>query len=250
MALSKHAEEQLRKVTIYAQICMHTHIHVCVHAYIYIYTYMCIYINIYKSVHIHTCTYIHTHAQHVQMHARKHVWNHGVSATAPEVWLDTKKLCTSSCPMQSGGGLPSVASSPIACLRGTMDKRRTTTTISSSSHHHDSAHPRLQQVICNSEELIHPVHGPPKLRATEVTPWNEVTFLPFWRGFCLLQQFGGDSQKKMRAILFVSDKFYLTKYRPRMEKSHSKRHELSFCGLVSIVIVLTAPQKSNFLHHW
>jgi len=29
----------------------------------------------------------------------------------------------------------------------------------------------------------------------------------------------------------------------RMEKSHSKRHELSFGGLVSIVIVLTAPQK-------
>ena len=31
--------------------------------------------------------------------------------------------------------------------------------------------------------------------------------------------------------------------RPRMEKSHVKRHELSFGGLVSIVIVLTTPQK-------
>ena len=30
-------------------------------------------------------------------------------------------------------------------------------------------------------------------------------------------------------------------YRPRMEKSHSKRHELSFYGLVSILIVLIAP---------
>jgi len=29
--------------------------------------------------------------------------------------------------------------------------------------------------------------------------------------------------------------------RPRMEKSHSKRHELSFNGLVSILIVLIAP---------
>ena len=39
-------------------------------------------------------------------------------------------------------------------------------------------------------------------------------------------------------------------HRPRMEKSHSKRHELSFCGLVSIFIVLIVPQKSNHLHYW
>jgi len=38
-------------------------------------------------------------------------------------------------------------------------------------------------------------------------------------------------------------------HRPRMEKSHSKHHELSLGGLVSILIVLIAPQKSNYLHY-
>jgi len=40
------------------------------------------------------------------------------------------------------------------------------------------------------------------------------------------------------------------RHRPRMEKSHSKRHELSFGGEVSIVMVLTAPQKSKYLNYW
>jgi len=34
--------------------------------------------------------------------------------------------------------------------------------------------------------------------------------------------------------------------RPRMEKSHSKRHELSFCGLFSILGILITPQKPNY----
>jgi len=140
--------------------------------------YTCIYIDIYMSVHIHKFTYIivYTHVQHVHMHACKHVWNDGEAATAREAPLDVKKLHPSPCPLQSGGGSPFVASSPIARPRGTTDKRRTNTTNSSSSHHHDRASPR-QPLICT----VAPVHGPPKLRATEATPRNEVTFLPVWR---------------------------------------------------------------------
>jgi len=181
MTPSKHAEERLVRLKICAQICIHINIHMYIHAYLYIYIYTCIYIHMYMSLHIHTCTNIHTHVQHVHMHACKHVWKDGTVATAREAWLDAKKLCPSPCPLQSGGGSPSVASSPIARPWGTTDKRRTTTTNSSSSHHHDSTPPRLQPLICTGAEPIHPVHGPPKLRATEATPRNEVMFLPFSR---------------------------------------------------------------------
>jgi len=180
---SKHTEERLLRLTIYAQICIHIHIHIHIHAYVYIYIFTCIYIHIYMPVHIHTYTYIHTHVQHVHMHACKHIWNDSTAATAREARLDTKKLCPSPCPLQSGGGSPSVPSSPIARPRGTTDKHRTTTTNSSSSHHHYSAPSRLQPLICTGAEPIHPIHGPPKLRATDTTPRNEVTFLPFWRCF-------------------------------------------------------------------
>ena len=82
-----------------------------------------------------------------------------------------------------------MASSPIARPRGTTDKRRTITANSSreSSHHHDSAPPRLQPLICTGAEPIHPVHGLPKLQATEATPLIEVAFLPFWRVFCVYE---------------------------------------------------------------
>ena len=35
-----------------------------------------------------------------------------------------------------------------------------------------------------------------------------------------------------------------------MEKSHSKRHELTFGGSFSMVIVLIVPQKWNYMHYW
>ena len=110
----------------------------------------------------------------IKSHA-KHVWNDVAATTAREARLDAKKLRPSPCPLQSGGGSPTVASSPIARPRGTTDKRRTTTTNSSSSHHHNSAPPRLQALICTGAEPIHPVYGPPKLQATEAAPRNEVT---------------------------------------------------------------------------
>ena len=65
MTPSKHAEEQLLRLTICAQICIHIHIHMYIHAYVYIYIYTCIYIHICMSVRMHTCTYIHTHVQYM-----------------------------------------------------------------------------------------------------------------------------------------------------------------------------------------
>ena len=61
---------------------------------------------------------------------------------------------------------------PNCPSRGTTDKHRTTTTNSSSSHHHNSALSRLHPLICTGAETIHPVHGPPKLRAW---PWPPET---------------------------------------------------------------------------
>jgi len=114
MTPPKHADQRLLRLTIYTQICIHIHIHMYIHAQVYIYKYACIYIHIYMSVHIHTCSYIHTHVQHVHMHARKHVWNDCAAGTAREARLDAKKFRPSPCPLQSGGGLPFVAGSPIA----------------------------------------------------------------------------------------------------------------------------------------
>jgi len=119
MTPSKHTEERLVRLTICAQLCIHINIHMCIHAYVCIYIYTCIYIHMYITVHIHTYTYIHTHVQHVHMHACKHVWNDGTAATVREAQLDANKLCPSPCPLQSGGGSPSVASSPIAWPWGT-----------------------------------------------------------------------------------------------------------------------------------
>jgi len=34
----------------------------------------------------------------------------------------------------------------------------------------------------------------------------------------------------------------------KKEKSHCKHHDLSFCSEISIVLVLSVPQKPNYLH--
>jgi len=151
----------------------------CINAYIYIYIHTCTHIYIYMSAHIHKYTYIHTHIQNVYMQARKHLSNDGAAATAQEARLDAKKLRPSPCPLQSGGGVPFVASSLIARPRGTTNKRRTTTTNSSSSHHHDSAPSRPHPLICTDVELIHPIHGPPKLPAWLWPPETKSCFCHF-----------------------------------------------------------------------
>jgi len=174
-----HVEVLILRPKIYAQICIHIHIHMCINAYIYIYIHTCTHIYIYMSAHIHKYTYIHTHIQNVYMQARKHLSNDGAAATAQEARLDAKKLRPSPCPLQSGGGVPFVASSLIARPRGTTNKRRTTTTNSSSSHHHDSAPSRPHPLICTDVELIHPIHGPPKLPAWLWPPETKSCFCHF-----------------------------------------------------------------------
>jgi len=83
-----HAEALILRPTMYAQTCIHIHIHMYINAYINIYIHTCIYIHIYMSAHIHTHTYIHTHIRNVHMHARKHAWNNGASATARGAYTD------------------------------------------------------------------------------------------------------------------------------------------------------------------
>jgi len=62
---------------------------------------------------------------------------------------------------------------PRDCSRETKGQQRTAKPRSNPSHHHNSAAPRQHPLICTSAEPIHPVHGPPKLLATEVIPQNE-----------------------------------------------------------------------------
>jgi len=198
-----HAEALILRPTIYAQICIHIHIHPCINAYIYMYIHSCTYIYIYMSAHIHTYTYIHTHIQIVYMYARKHVWNDGVAATAREARLNTKKLLPSPCPLQSGGGLPFVASSPIARPRETTDKRRITTINRSLSHHHDSAPSRPHPLICTVAGPIQPVHSPPKLPAWLWPPETKSFFCHFgW-----FSSIHGMSISLLRTVLLPSHKF-------------------------------------------
>jgi len=51
------------------------------------------------------------------------------------------------------------------------------------SRNEDSAAPRQHLLICTGAKPIHPVHFPPKLRATKAMPRIEVTFSPFSREF-------------------------------------------------------------------
>jgi len=148
----------------------HTHLYKRIHIHIHTHMHIYIYMHVRTHTHIHIYTHIHTHIQIIYMHARKHVWNDGAAATARETQLYVKKLRPSPCPLQSGGGLPFMASSPIARPRGTTDKRRTTTINSSSIHHHDSAPSRPHPLICTGAEPIHPVPAwlwPPETRSLQ-----------------------------------------------------------------------------------
>ena len=56
------ADALIPRLTIYAQICIHIHIHMCINAYIYIYIHTCTYIYVYTCLHTYTQTHIYTHA--------------------------------------------------------------------------------------------------------------------------------------------------------------------------------------------
>jgi len=181
MTSSKHADERILSLTIYAQICihyictciyMHTYIHTNTRAYIYIHT--CQY------TYIHAYTYLHTYNMYICRYERcKHIWNDCVAVTAREAQLDAKKFHPFPCPLQSGGRSPFVASSTIAC------PRRTTTTNSSSSHHHDSAPSRIHPLIRTSAEPIQPVRCPPNLPAWPWTPKTRSVFYHFGEFFSI-----------------------------------------------------------------
>jgi len=182
-----HAEALILRPTIYAQICIHIHIHMYINAYIYTYIHKCTYIYIYMSAHIHTYTYIHTRIQNVHMNARKARLKRRRNSNCAGSPTSRQEAPPFSLSAAIRRGMPFVASSPIACPRGTTDKRRTTTTNSSSLHQHDSAPSRPHLSICTGAEPIHPVHGPPKLPAW---PWPPDTrsFFCHIGGFLPLQQ--------------------------------------------------------------
>ena len=51
--------------------------------------------------------------------------------------------------------------------------------------------------------------------------------------------------------IYICKYVYIHTYiRPRMEKSHSKRHEKTLDGSIRMVMVLTVPPKKNYLHYW
>ena len=43
---------------------------------------------------------------------------------------------------------------------------------------------------------------------------------------------------------------YIYMYRPRMEKVHSKRHELLDCWIISVVTVLNGQRTRLYVPHW
>ena len=168
--------------------------------------------------YIHTCIYIHISCPHTYTHTYIHIYTHthtkcayertqSTSETTARQRLREKPNLTprSSALSLSAAirrGIPFVASSPIACPRGTMDKRKTTTTNSSSSHHHDSAPSRPHPLICTGAEPIHPVHGPLKLPAWPWPPETRSFFchfggFPHWLG-----QFGYYSEREEESAEF------------------------------------------------
>jgi len=88
-----HAEALILRPTIYAQICIHIHIHMCINAYIYLYIHTCIYIHIYMSAHIHTYTYIHTHTKCTYVRTQARLERRCGSDHARS-WCRRKKPCT------------------------------------------------------------------------------------------------------------------------------------------------------------
>jgi len=69
--LLKHTEERLLRHKIYAQTCIHIHIHIYIFARVYLYIYACRYVHIYACsyTHIHTHIYAHTYNMYICTHA-------------------------------------------------------------------------------------------------------------------------------------------------------------------------------------
>ena len=179
-----HAEVLILRPTIYVQTCIHIHIHMCINAYIYIYIHTCtyIYIYLYTCPHTYTHTHIYTHAykMYIWTHA-KHVWNDSAAGTAREAQFDAKKLCPSSCPLQSGGWYPSWPAVQLPVHEGRRISAEQPQPIAAHHTIKTARHPdhiRLSAVV---RSQFDPVHDPPKQAASlVVVPQNEVIFLSIW----------------------------------------------------------------------
>jgi len=75
-----------------------------------------------------------------------------------------------------------------------------------------------------------------------------------WSHYCRWNEFCFDRQYSGNAIIEESPekktRNQSNNTRPRMEKSHSKRHELLVCWIVGILMVLNVQQTRLCLHYW
>jgi len=82
-----HAEALILRPTIYAQKCIHLHIHTCINAYTYVYIHTCTYIYIYIHVrtrtHIHIYMHTHTNCIYACTQARLKRWRGSDCAGSP-----------------------------------------------------------------------------------------------------------------------------------------------------------------------
>jgi len=151
---------------------------------------------VYKRIHIHIHTHMHIY---IYIHVRTHTHIHIYTDTHTKCTYERTQRTSETSARQRLRRKPNLtprspALLPVRCnpegdivrgqqpncpSRGTTDKRRTTTTNSSSSHHHDSAPSRPHPLICAGAETIHPVHGPPKLRAWPCPPETRSFFCHF-----------------------------------------------------------------------
>ena len=87
----------------------------------------------------------------------------------------------------------------------TKGQRGTTKPRNSRSHNHDSTVPRQHPLICTGVEPIHPVHGPPRLRATSRCSEIGFTFSPFSRRFLKPFKLSRQKQFKLSRRLLTAD---------------------------------------------
>ena len=154
----------------------HTHVYKRIHIHYHTHMHICIYIHVCTHTHIHIYTHTHTKCTYERT---SETTSRQRLRGKPNLTPRSSALLLVRCNPE---GDTLRGQQPNCPSRGTTDKRRTTTTNSSSSHHHDSAPSRPHLLICTGVESIHPIHGPPKLRAC---PWPPETrsFSCYFGGF-------------------------------------------------------------------
>jgi len=151
---------------------MHTYTYIYTHAYTYIYT--CQYTYIHAHIYTHTYNmYICTHASTSETTARQRLRG------KPDLTLRSSAPLPVRCSPEGDHPLWPAAQLPVHEERQIIAGQRQPT----AAHHTitTARRPDYNRPSALCSEQIHPVHDPPKLRAMEATPRNEVTFLPFSR---------------------------------------------------------------------